>query len=223
MSYAQAAGNGNRQAQQKKYFNEKMVTCQSQSVALDKLVDVLHDKKILSQLTAIQKVKYGVMYALASENRKILEDLVVRGLEVDGVHLESKYHKMNLINVYVSNILYGISQLDINTAFCKFGMIKVSRKLKKNFRGVELFTGDWIVSFHRLLIHIPSYVMVRGWLSYVHYDGQSRHVVDVIRVDTFLPTAHKGDRKKANPRISRGIEMMNVLKNQKIWIQMSQT
>ena len=172
MSYAQAAGNGNCQVQQKKYFNEKMVTCESQSVALDKLVDVLHDKKILSQLTAIQKVKYGVMYALASENRKILEDLVVRGLEVDGVHLEFKYHKMNLINVYVSNIPYGISQFDINTAFCKFGMIKVSRKLKKNFRGVELFTGDWIVSFDRLLIPIPSYVMVRGWLSYVHYDGQ---------------------------------------------------
>ena len=44
MSYAQAAGNGNRQENQKKYFNAKMLTCWSKEVALEDLVEAIKQK-----------------------------------------------------------------------------------------------------------------------------------------------------------------------------------
>ena len=174
MSYAKATGggDGNSQEQQKRYFNEKMVQCHANGVSLEKLVDVLHNLKILPRLTALQKVKNGIMYALASEDRKILEDLTIYGLDVDGKHLEFRYHKASLINVYVSNIPYGISAVDVNRAFGRYGIIKGAKKLQKDFRGTKLYTGDWCISFERLAMPIPSYVMVSGWLSYVHYNGQ---------------------------------------------------
>ena len=176
MSYAHAAGSGNRngngQEQKQRYFNEKMVQCHSNGVSLEKLVEVLDNLKILPQLTALQKVKYGVMYALASENRKILDDLVIYGLDVDGKHLQFRHHKASLINVYVSNIPYGISSLEINSVFCKYGVIKGVKRLQRDFRGTKLYTGDFCVSFEKLMMPIPSYVMVCGWLSYVHYSGQ---------------------------------------------------
>ena len=174
MSYAQAtgSGNGNGNEQPKRYFNEKMAQCHSNGVSLEKLVDVLDDLKILPRLTALQKVKYGIMYALASEDCKLLEDLTIYGLDVDGKHLEFRYHKANLTNVFVSNIPYGISSVDINLAFGKYGIIKGAKKLQRDFRGTKLYTGDWCVSFERLVMPIPSYVMVSGWLSYVHYNGQ---------------------------------------------------
>ena len=134
MSYAQATGSGNGHEQPKKFFNDKMVQCHSNGVSLDKLVDVLDDLKILPELTALQKVKYGIMYALASENHKILEDLVIYGLDVDNKHLEFKYHKVNQTNVFVSNIPFGISRLEISSAFGKYGIIKGTKKLQKNFR-----------------------------------------------------------------------------------------
>ena len=97
-----------------------------------------------------------------SENHKILEDLVVYGLEVDGKHLVFKHHKANLTSVFVSNIPYGISSVDINSVFGKYGMIKGTKKLQKNFRGTKLFTGDWCILFEKITTPIPSYVLVSG-------------------------------------------------------------
>ena len=174
MSYAEAAGKGSHQEQQKKYYNDKMVTCNSRGVDLDKLVDALHDDHILPHLSAIQKVKYGVMYALASDNLRVLENLVVNGLNVGDVHLTFKYHKIKVVNVSVSNIPYGISALDIQSAFSSYGAFKGARRIQRNFHGFHLYTGDWAVTFDELDKEIPSYVMVRGWLAYVKYDGQTQ-------------------------------------------------
>ena len=125
MSYADAARKGNYQRQQnERYYNEKMAVCQSREVAFDKLVDVLHEKNILPQLTAIQKVKYGVMYVLASDSPKVLENLFVNGSEVDSVHLDFTYYKANLLRVYVSNIPYGVALLDIQRVFSFYGAYK---------------------------------------------------------------------------------------------------
>ena len=210
MSYAHAtgSGNGNNQEQPKRYFNDQMIQCHSNGVSLEKLVEVLDHEKLLPQLTALQKVKYGVMYALASENKKLLEDLVIYGLEVDGKHLTFKYHKANLINVYISNIPYGISRAEISAAFSKYGIIKGYRKLQKDFRGTKLYTGDWRISFEKLEMPIPSYVMFSGWLGYVHYNGQK-------------PTVLKGNRMKLDLKKPRSTEEMNVTQNLKIWTLMN--
>ena len=167
MSYANAAGNGNS-----KFFNAKMVTCWSKEVALEDLVEALYNRRILEKLTALQKVKYGKMFALASEDSKVLEDLVIRGIEVKGLHLEFTYHKGQQLTVYVTNIPFGILQMDMHRAFSGFGTNFGAKQIKKKFRGFELFTGDWILTYDRLVKPIPSYVSVRGWWAYVKYTGQ---------------------------------------------------
>ena len=123
MSYADAAGKGNQQGQQRRYFNDKMVVCFSRGIPLDKLVDALEENHLLRHMIAIQKVKYGAMYALASNNSRALEYLAVYGLDVNDLHLEFKYHKSNAVNVYVANIPFGVSSDDIQSAFRPFGQI----------------------------------------------------------------------------------------------------
>ena len=149
-----------------------MVICWSKEVPLDDLVEVLYKRRILEKLDTIQKVKYGKMYALASEHSKVLEDLVLNGLDVGYIHLEFTYHKANQVTVYVINIPYGISKVDINRAFSGFGSYIGARQIKRKFRGIDLFTGDWILTFNKLDKPIPSYVVVRGWWAYVKYTGQ---------------------------------------------------
>ena len=170
MSYAQAAGNGNQQ--ERKYFNDSMVQCYSRNAALDDLLEALEKERILPHLTAIQKVKHGVMYALASDNFHVLQNLVLKGLDVDGVHLTFTYHKKRFTNVYVSNVLFGVKALDVQTSLSPYGLVKGTRMLYRDFRGYNLPTGDWSVSFERLERDIPSYVLIRGWLAYIKYDAQ---------------------------------------------------
>ena len=162
MSYADAAGNGNSKENQQKYFNAKMVTCWSEEVALEDLVEALYNRRILEKLMAWQKVKQGKMFALASEDSRVLEDLVVRGLNVKGLHLEFSYHKGQQLPIYVTNIPFGISQMDMYRAFSGFGVNFGAKQIKKKFRGFGLFTGDWILTYNRLVKPIPSYVSVRG-------------------------------------------------------------
>ena len=167
MSYANAAGNGNS-----KYYNTKMVTCWSKEVALEDLVEALYNKRILERLTALQKVKYGKMFGLASEDSKVLEDLILRGIDVNGLHLEFTYHKGQQLTVYVTNIPFGIAHMDMHKVFSGFGTNFGAKPIKKKFRGFELYTGDWILTYDRLVQPIPSYVGVRGWWAYVKYAGQ---------------------------------------------------
>ena len=47
MSYADAAGKGNQQGQQRRYFNDKMVVCNSRGIPLDKLVEALEENHLL--------------------------------------------------------------------------------------------------------------------------------------------------------------------------------
>ena len=149
-----------------------MVVCQSRGVALDKLVDVLHEKNMLPHLSAIQKIKYGVMYALVVEHLEVRKSLVINHLDVDSIHLSFTYHKTDFLKVYVCNIPCGISTLDIRRVFSFYGSMKEARMIRKRFNDIQLFTGDWIIKFEKLDKPIPSYVHVRGWLTYVKYDGQ---------------------------------------------------
>ena len=141
---------------------------------LDKLVEALDEKKFLGHLKTIQKVKQGVMYAIASDNPRVLQSLAVEGLEVDGIHLEFKYHKINTVRVYVANIPFGVSARDIQSTFSAFGTITEAHQIQKDFRGHKLYTGDWSITFQKLDKEIPSYVLVRRWLAYVNYQGQKK-------------------------------------------------
>ena len=149
-----------------------MVTCWSKDVALEDLVEALYNRRFLEKLTALQKVKYGKMFALASEDGKMLEELVVSGLNVKDLHLEFSYHKGQQFTVYVTNVPFGVSPEDMSRVFSKFGTNFGAKMVKKKFRGFELFTGDWILTYDKLTTPIPSYVCVRGWWAYVKYDGQ---------------------------------------------------
>ena len=170
MAYAQAAGNGNQQ--EKKFFNDNMVQCFSRNVALEDLVEALEKERILPHLTAIQRVKFNVMYALASDKFNVLQDLVINGLDVGDVHLTFTYHKKRFTNVFVSNVPFGVKALEVQMSLSPYGLIKGTRMIYKDFRGSKLPTGDWSVSFERLDADIPSYVLIRGWLAYIKYEGQ---------------------------------------------------
>ena len=172
MQKQQAKVNYHKQQRNERFYNEKMVVCQSRGIALDQLVDVLHEKGILPHLSAIQKIKYGVMYALVVEHPEIRKDLVLNGLDVDCIHLTFTYHKTDFLKVYISNIPCGVSTLDINRVFGFFGSIKEARMIRKRFHNVQLNTGDWLVTFQKLTKSIPSYINVRGWWAYVKYDRQ---------------------------------------------------
>ena len=174
MSYADAAGKGNQQGQQRRYFNDKMVVCDSRGIPLDKLVEALEENHLLRHMIAIQKVKHGAMYALASNNSRALQYLTLNGLEVNGLHLRFKNHKANAVNVYVANIPFRIGSEDIKSAFCPFGHITGLRRIQKDFHGYKLYTGDWSIAFEKLDKEIPSYLIVRGWLAYVSYEGQKK-------------------------------------------------
>ena len=157
---------------EKKYFNGNMVQCFARNVALEDLVDALEKERILPYLTAIQRVKYNVMYALASDNLTVLENLVLRGLNVRDVHLTFTYHKKKFTNVFVSNVPFGVKALDVQMRLSPYGLVKSVNMIHKDFRGYKLPTGDWNVSFEKLDTDIPSYVLIRGWLAYIKYEGQ---------------------------------------------------
>ena len=114
------------------------------------------------------------MYALVVDNICVRQDLVAYGLNVDGIHLDFKYHKMNGPKVYVSNVPCGVSSLDIQEAFKPYGIIREIKKITKFYYGYELDTGDRIITFETLIKPIPSYVAVRGWWAYVKYRGQAQ-------------------------------------------------
>ena len=174
MSYADAAGKGTnyRQYQNDRYYNEKMVVCSSRGITLEKLAEALHKKEMLPPLSAIQKIRYGVMYALVVENPEVRKDLVVQGLDVGGIHLSFNYHNMDMPKVCVSNIPCGISLIDLRRVFDLYSIITDVQKIKKSYYGFQLDTGDRIITFEKLTKPIPSYVHVRGWLAYVKYKGQ---------------------------------------------------
>ena len=170
MAYAKAAGSGN--PKEKRYFNGNMVQCFARNVPLDDLVEALEKENILPLLTAIQRVKYNVMYALVSEDFTVLENLVLHGLDVGEVHLTFFYHKKKYVNVFVSNVPFGVKAIDVQMRLSDYGLVKSVRMIYKDFRGYKLPTGDWSVSFERLNVDIPSYILIRGWSAYIKYEGQ---------------------------------------------------
>ena len=79
------------------------------------------------------------------------------------------------------------------------GLIKGARKIKKKFHGVELFTGDWLVTFEKLYKPIPSYVDVRGWTAYVKYDGQAQMCRKCHQSGHFFANCPKRNEDEAKP------------------------
>ena len=150
-------------------------------------------------MIAIQKVKHGAMYALASNNSRALQYLTLNGLEVNGLHLQFKNHKANAVNVYVANIPFGIGSEDIQSAFCPFGHITGLRRIQKDFRGYKLYTGDWSIAFEKLDKEIPSYLIVRGWLAYVSYEGQKKTCRSCGESDHFFANCPKRKGQDTKP------------------------
>ena len=175
MVYAQAAGNGSQQ--EKKYFNDNMVQCYSRNVALEDLVDALEKKRILPHLTAIQRVKYNVMYALASDKFNALQDLVINGLDVGDVHLTFTYHKKKFTNVFVSNVPFGVKASDVQMGLSPYGLVKGTRMIYRDFRGYKLPTGDWSVSFEKIY-HRMSW-LEGGWPT-LNMKDSHRHAASVV-------------------------------------------
>ena len=135
-------------------------------------MDALEKEGILPHLTAIQRVKYNVMYALASDKFNVLQDLLINGLDVGDVHLTFTYHKKKFTNVFVSNVPFGVKASDVQMGLSPYGLVKGTRMIYRDFHGYKLPTGDWSVSFEKLDKDIPSYVMIRGWLACIKYEGQ---------------------------------------------------
>ena len=142
MSYADAASKGTSYSrnQGNKYYNVKMDTCYSKGVSCEKLVDALHEGGWLRDLSAIQKVKYGIMYALVVENSYVRQELLVKGLAVNGIRLSFNHHNEDQLKVYVSNIPCGVSEIYIRRCFDSYGFTRVVKKLRRN-----TMDSNWIL------------------------------------------------------------------------------
>ena len=144
------------------------------------------------------------MYALVVDNNEVRKDLVLHGLDVDGIDLEFNYHKRDLLKVYLSNIPCGVPTRDILNAFDCYGIIKHVEKLRNTFHGVRLDSDDRLIIFEKMTKPIPSYIRVRGWLGYVKYKGQvptCRHCEKSGHVFANCPSKNgKGTMPEEKPR-----------------------
>ena len=220
MAYAQAAGSGN--PKEKKFFNGNMVQCFARNVPLDDLVEALEKEKILPFLTAIQRVKYNVMYALASDNFTVLEGLVLNGLNVGDVHLTFFYHKKKYVNVFVSNVPFGVKATDVQMRLSAYGLVKSVHMIYKDFRGYKLPTGDWSVSFERLHVDIPSYVLIRGWSAYIKYEGQPQTCRNCNQTGHIFANCPQRQNNVPNPRKLHKTTSLKTWKPMKCPIQRNQ-
>ena len=177
MPYAEAAGRGSHygNSQEPKYYNEKMISCNSNGISYEKLIDALHSERKLRHISAVQKVDFRILFALVVEDSTVRETLVEAGINVDGIHLNFGYHKRReLIKVYVANIPCGIPLVDIKRVFASYGTIREVKPIINVFHGCRLDTGDRCIIFEKITKPIESYVLVRGWRAYVKYRGQIR-------------------------------------------------
>ena len=74
--------------------------------------------------------------------------------------------------VYLSQIPIGITSGGIKEALAYYGDILKVKLVTKIIHGRRIDTGDRIIIFKRIVRHIPSYVFIRGWRTFIKYTGQ---------------------------------------------------
>ena len=95
-------------------------------------------------------------------------------MDLQGLHVKFWFHKNrdSNIRVFVSQIPIGVPDVDIKLALALYGDIAEIRKISKVHRGHRYDTRERIVVFKKLIISIPSYLRIRGYMGYIKYPGQ---------------------------------------------------
>ena len=92
MSYAHAAGSDTN-GKDGKYYNEDMIVRFANGLQYDTLAEVLHQRNYLKYVTGFQRIAYNRRYALVFNNSETRDHLVLHSLDINGIHINSEYHK----------------------------------------------------------------------------------------------------------------------------------
>ena len=150
MPYASTAGAGAHA--QTKYFNSNMVVFLAEKIAYERIAEELSRQEYWKAVTGIQKLDFHHRYAVAFSDPTLHDRLVVRGLNIDGVHVSFVYHakKNDLTRVLVSKLPIEVPNDEIRLALHYYGDILSVQQVTKVMFGKRLDTGDRVVIFKKM-------------------------------------------------------------------------
>ena len=134
------------------------------------LPDELNKNGYWKSVSGFQKVNLGHRFAIVMEDAALRDKLVEQGLDIDGKHVMFAHHRRRFNNrVYVSQLPIGIYEIEV---FSFYGELLEINYVTKLMYGRRIDTGDRVLIFRKINRHIPSYIFVRGWRTFVKYNGQ---------------------------------------------------
>ena len=183
MSYADATkrgssssyGNSSGDKSLGKYFNDKLLICHKDNFTCEDVVEAMDKEGYFNQIIGLQTLGFERTIGIEIAEVSVINRLLVDGLVIKNKHRTFWLHKRREgTKVYVHQLPLGITQLEVRSAFEKYGKISNVLPTKKLYRNRLIVNGDWCVYFDVLNEAIPSYVAVRGWYAYTTYRGQAK-------------------------------------------------
>ena len=200
---------GARAHAQEKFFNSDMLVCFTQNIVQERITEVLEKQGYWKAVTVFQKLDFRRLGIVFSDP-DLRDNLVVNGLDIDGVHITFGYHRYRSypIRVLLSSLPAGVPDKDICSVLSCYGEILHVQHVTKVLYGVKYDTGDRVVVFKKIHTDIPSYVIIRGWKTFTRYRGQPKTCRSCGKVGHFVkdcPFKRKSDEKshQDNPEKKR--------------------
>ena len=116
-------------------------------------------------MSGYQRVDFNRRIAMNAEDPEIRTFLLEKRFNVNRVHVFFSYHKRRIdlkTIVYISQLLIGITPLELREVSAFFGEIVEVNYSTKVIQGRRIDTGDRVLIFMQVCHHIASYVYVRG-------------------------------------------------------------
>ena len=171
MDYAKAAGANNDNGM---YYNDQMIYCVKRDFEDKELMDKLDELGYWKKVKGFQRCDLNRKICLVIYEEHIRNHLVENGVELEARHVNFYFHRERNSNVrvLVSQLPIGIKERDLSLQFRHHGVVLNVRGVNRTYRGNTYDTGERVLTFQKLVHHIPSYVKINGYLAYVKYNGQ---------------------------------------------------
>ena len=171
MDYAKAAGASTNTGM---YYNDQMIYCVKSSFEDKELMDSLDEMGFWKKVRGFQRCDLNRKICLVIHEEYIRNHLVEHGVEVGGLHVNFYFHrnKDTNVRVLVSQLPIGIKDADLSLQFRQYGVVLNVRSVNRTYKRNTYDTGERVLTFKKLVLDIPSYVKINGYLAYVKYNGQ---------------------------------------------------